>query len=70
MAEEKTMYTIDDFMVGQRVQLHPGTDRWMMGDRHGVVMHVNRKRGKYVQVLMDRSNKLVRALPANLLPVD
>jgi len=23
--------------VGDRVQLHPATDRWMMGDRYGVV---------------------------------
>jgi hypothetical protein len=30
--------TATDFEIGQRVQLHPATDRWMMGDRYGVMI--------------------------------
>ena len=25
------------FLIGNRIQLHPATDRWMMGDRYGIV---------------------------------
>jgi hypothetical protein len=48
--------------VGDRVQLHPATDRWMMGDRYGVVMEVKMCKGpartnwKY-RVKLDRSGK-------------
>lgn len=27
---------------GDRVELHPVTDRWMMGDRYGVVVEVKK----------------------------
>ncbi len=43
---------------GKRVQLHPGTDQWMMGDRYGTVTRVN-KDGT-LQVKMDRSGKSLR----------
>jgi hypothetical protein len=56
-----------DFRVGQRVQLHPGTDRWMRGDRYGDVARVGRK---HVHVKMDRSGQTVRVHPRNLLGVD
>ena len=35
--------TLADFKIGQRVELHPGTNRWMMGDRLGTVTEVNAK---------------------------
>lgn len=53
-----------DYVKGQRVQLHPATDRWMMGDRFGTVQHIGRK---LVHVLMDKSNKLIRVSPDNLV---
>ena len=43
---------------GKRIQLHPGTDQWMMGDRYGPVTRAN-KDGT-LQVKMDRSGKSLR----------
>jgi len=40
--------------VGARVELHPATDAWMMGDRFGTVCRVGTK---WVAVMMDNSNK-------------
>jgi hypothetical protein len=59
-----TSLSTDDYREGQRVQLHPGTDRWMRGDRYGTVLRTGRK---YVRVLMDRSGHTIRVAPENLL---
>lgn len=52
------------FRRGQRVQLHPATDRWMRGDRYGYVI---RGGGKLIYVHMDRSGQTIRVAPRNLL---
>jgi hypothetical protein len=59
--------TTDDFKVGQRVELHPGTDQWMMGDRFGNVARI--KDGK-VHVKMDRSGKTLKCDPDHILKKD
>lgn len=57
---------MSDYTKGQRVELHPATDAWMSGDRFGVVV----KRGtKLVHVLMDRSGRVRRVAPDNILRV-
>lgn len=51
-----------------RVQLHAYLDRWMMGDRYGTVVAVRPSilrntdgtRKETWQVLLDKSNKLIR----------
>lgn len=53
------------FSIGQRVELHPATDAWMMGDRYGEVVKVGRS---LIHVKMDRSGK-VRKVRADLLTV-
>lgn len=58
------MASTADYREGQRVQLHPATDRWMRGDRYGTVLRIGRK---YVRVLMDRSGHTIRVDPENLL---
>jgi hypothetical protein len=54
-----------EFRPGERVQTHPATDDWMRGDRYGTVIAVGRR---YVAVRLDRSGRLRRFLPADLLP--
>jgi hypothetical protein len=49
--------------VGDRVQLHPATDRWMMGDRYGTVVKLG---NKHVHVKMDKSNKTLKVHPNNI----
>lgn len=62
-----TSYTIHDFAPGTRVQLHPGTDRWMRGDRFGVVKSVGRL---YAMVEMDRSSHVVKVRPEDITHAD
>jgi len=56
-------YAIQDFNVGMRVELHPATDQWMMGDRFGDVVKVGRK---LVHVKMDRSGRTLKAIPEHI----
>lgn len=46
--------------TGERVQLHPATDAWMMGDRYGEIVKIG---AKYVHVKMDRSGKVRKLTP-------
>jgi hypothetical protein len=50
-------------MIGKRVELHPATDAWMMGDRFGQVVKVGTK---LYHVKMDRSGKVRKMLPENV----
>jgi hypothetical protein len=54
---------LTDFRVGDRVELHPATDAWMMGDRYGAVVKIGRK---YLHVKMDCSGKIRRLTPRNI----
>lgn len=51
--------TKDHPMVGKRVELHPGTDAWMMGDRYGEIVRFqeNPTHGPMVKVLLDKSKR-------------
>ena len=37
------MYTLKDFKVGDRIELHPATDLWMRGARYGTIEAIGRK---------------------------
>jgi hypothetical protein len=62
-----TVYDMDwqpsDFRPGQRVELHPGHDAWVAGDRFGDVARVGRR---MVAVHMDRSGRTLSVHPARL----
>jgi hypothetical protein len=46
-----------------RVQIPAYTDRWMMGDRYGVVTNVFTKDGKKIaHVRLDKSGKTIRVI--------
>jgi ribosomal protein L21E len=55
-----------DFPEGKRVQLHPGTDQWMMGDRFGTVRTIDPKTF-LIHVKMDRSGKTLKCRPDHIL---
>lgn len=55
---------MNNFVIGQRVQLHPATNAWIQGDRYGVVVKIGRK---YVHVKMDRSGRTLLISPWNIL---
>ena len=52
-----------DFKIGDSVELHPGTDRWMRGDRFGAVVKIGRK---HLHVKMDVSGQTIRVHPDNI----
>jgi hypothetical protein len=54
------------FEIGERVELHPATNAWMMGDRFGQVENIGRK---YVHVRMDRSGRLRQVTPEFVLKI-
>ena len=44
-----------------RVELHPATDRWMMGDRYGTVIRDRKVGDRWIyEVRLDKSGKVVR----------
>ena len=60
-----------DSRIGMRCELHPATDRWMMGDRYGVIVAVSKRvrsfldprdprNGQVFTVLLDKSQKRIR----------
>lgn len=56
--------TITDFKVGQRVELSPSMDLWMMGARFGEVVKIGRK---YVHVKLDKGTDwVVQVWPRHL----
>lgn len=65
-AAQAKRLAVNAFLVGQRVQMHPATDAFMMGDRYGDVVKIGREK---VHVIMDRSRKIRKVSPRNLEPV-
>lgn len=55
---------LSQFSVGDRIETHPATDPWMMGDRYGKVVKIGRF---YLHVKMDRSGKVRKMVPENIL---
>jgi hypothetical protein len=41
-------------LIGKRVELHPATDRWMMGDRFGTIVKAG---AKNTHIHLDKSGK-------------
>lgn len=49
--------------INDRVQLHPATTAWMMGDRFGEIVKITKK---YIHVLMDRSGRTLKVTRNNI----
>lgn len=54
---------LSQFDVGDRIELSPATDAWMMGDRYGEVIRIGRF---YLTVKMDTSGKERKVSPENV----
>ena len=57
-------YDGNAFAVGDRVEVHPGTDLWMMGARYGTVVGTSLTPEDRVRVEMDKVRGL-RSGPAD-----
>jgi len=56
---------VSRFNVGNRVELHPATDRWMMGDRYGEVVGTSEG---HVKIKLDKSGKTLKFREEDVLP--
>jgi hypothetical protein len=56
MTQHTTVYGYDGlgYTVGDRVELHPGTDLWMRGARYGRVLWISATLADQVKVELDR----------------
>jgi hypothetical protein len=54
-----------EIMLGQRVELHPNTDEWMMGDKYGQIIDISSETGN-IRVLMDKSLRELIVHPRNV----
>lgn len=54
MTQTLTGYDGLGYNVGDRVELHPGTDLWMQGARYGTVVGVRSTREDRVHVELDK----------------
>ena len=52
--EAFTGYNGDSYSIGDRVEIHPGTDLWMRGARYGVVIGSSITDNDRVKVRMDK----------------
>ena len=66
-----------DYRIGKRMQLHPATDRWMMGDQYGEIVAISKRVRQYLDpkdprngqiftVMMERSGKRIRVSEGNI----
>lgn len=51
------------FNVGDRIELKPHLNSWMMGDRFGEIVSIGRR---YLHVEMDVSGKTINVVPENI----
>ena len=60
---EMTAYGYDGngYNVGDRVEIHPGTDQWMMGAQYGVVVRMSQTPKDRVHVKLDKLPRRVFA---------
>ena len=60
-----------DAPIGRRVQLHPGTDQWMMGDRYGTVVKAlvaeEGKEQPVYRIKLDKSKQHIRVHPKDFI---
>ena len=54
--------------IGERVELHPGCDAWMRGDRFGVIVATLERHGVVtsIRVKMDKSGRVLRLDPSRV----
>lgn len=62
-ASENMAYGYDGlaYGIGDRVEIHPGTDLWMSGARYGTVVRMSLTPRDRVRVSMDRLHRDVSA---------
>jgi hypothetical protein len=53
-----------EIIPGQRIEIHPSTDEWMMGDRYGEIIEITES-GKF-RVMLDKSMREIFVHPRKI----
>ena len=67
LTKEQWAEILRQYLLGTRVELHPATDAWMMGDRYGTIVKVNKFN---VSIKMDKSGRILKATENNYTEVE
>ena len=62
LTEKEQAEILRQYLLGRRVELHPATDAWMMGDRYGTIVKVNKSN---VSIKMDKSGRTLKVTENN-----
>ena len=57
MGIKLTGYDDVEYAIGDRIELHPGTDQWMMGARYGVVIGTSITELDRIKIKLDNYEK-------------
>ncbi len=52
--DKATGYDGQSYKVGDRIEIHPGTDLWMMGARYGIVVGMIPTKEDRIRVKLDK----------------
>jgi len=63
--QRKESVTETEILIGQRVEMHPSTDLWMMGDRYGEIINISSETGN-ITIKMDKSLTEIIVHPRNV----
>ncbi len=65
MPDNRVVFGYDEsaIRVGDRVELHPGTDLWMAGARYGKVVRMSLTHGDKVHVKLDKLSGIFAGPP-------
>lgn len=63
----QTVYGYDGlgYTIGDRIEIHPGTDLWMSGARYGTVVGMSLTQEDQVKVTLDKTGARVWSGPAD-----
>lgn len=64
MADTVTGYDGNGYTIGDRIEVHPGTDLWMRGARYGVVVGLSLTPQDRVRVKLDKTGERLWSGPA------
>lgn len=68
IADYLSPITLSDLKENQEIELSPGTDQWMSGDRFGRVVRIDEKKGMAI-VLMERSGRKLKCQPDHIYKI-
>ena len=57
MGIKLTGYDGAEYTIGDRIELHPGTDQWMMGAKYGVVIGTSITELDRIKIKLDNYDK-------------